>query len=116
MTIDRYRVNDDLTALAASFGVTIPDDALNELSHHVADVLEGRPKPSAEETRQRQKKLGDHLDGAFAALTTVSTEASNARFEATALQDEFAIDELNGLVDAVDVVKAKFTDLNCWSE
>jgi hypothetical protein len=40
--VDRYRVNDDLTALAASFGVELDDHALNELTHAVADVLDGR--------------------------------------------------------------------------
>ncbi len=39
-TIDRYRVNDVLTALANECGVDLDDDALNELTHHVADVLE----------------------------------------------------------------------------
>lgn len=35
----RYAVNDELTALAERFRARIPDDVLNELTHHVADVL-----------------------------------------------------------------------------
>jgi hypothetical protein len=38
--VDRYRVNDVLSGLAAECGVTLDDDTLNELTHHVADVLE----------------------------------------------------------------------------
>jgi hypothetical protein len=40
MKVDRYRVNDALSGLAAECGVTLDDDTLNELTHHVADVLE----------------------------------------------------------------------------
>lgn len=40
MDVDRYRVNDTLTALAAEHGVTLDDDVLNELTHHVSDVIE----------------------------------------------------------------------------
>lgn len=39
-TLDRIHVNDVLTALAALTGHTVPDDVLNDLTHHVADVLE----------------------------------------------------------------------------
>lgn len=35
----RYAVNDALTALAQQFGAALPDEELNELTHHVADVL-----------------------------------------------------------------------------
>lgn len=38
--VDRYRVNDALSALAAEVGVTLDDDTLNELTHQVADVLD----------------------------------------------------------------------------
>lgn len=40
MSVDRYRVNDALGALANEFGIELDDDTLNELTHHVADVLE----------------------------------------------------------------------------
>jgi hypothetical protein len=40
MTVDRYRVNDVLTALAYECGVTLDDDVLNDLTHTVADVLD----------------------------------------------------------------------------
>lgn len=36
----KYRINDVLTALADEMGVEIDDDTLNELTHHVADVLD----------------------------------------------------------------------------
>jgi len=38
--VDRYAVNDALCALAAQVGVILDDDTLNELTHHVADVLD----------------------------------------------------------------------------
>lgn len=40
MAVDRYRVNDALTALAAECGVEMPDEQLNELTHHVADEID----------------------------------------------------------------------------
>jgi hypothetical protein len=40
-SVDRYSVNDALAALASGFGIGLDDDALNELTHHVADVLDG---------------------------------------------------------------------------
>lgn len=43
MKIDRTRVNDRLTSLMEEFGVIMDDDALNELTHHVADVMENVP-------------------------------------------------------------------------
>jgi hypothetical protein len=52
MPLDRYLVNDALSALASDHGVELDDDTLNELAHHVADVLDGaqtaRPRPVAE--------------------------------------------------------------------
>ncbi len=48
--VDRYQVNDALTALAAVFGVRLDDGTLNELTHHVADVLEGRPMTDLQAT------------------------------------------------------------------
>jgi hypothetical protein len=52
MPLDRYLVNDALSALASDHGVELEDDTLNELTHHVADVLDGaqttRPRPVAE--------------------------------------------------------------------
>lgn len=39
-TVDRYQVNDTLSALAASLGIFLDDDTLNDLTHHVADVLD----------------------------------------------------------------------------
>jgi hypothetical protein len=41
MTLDVYRVNDALGALANEAGTTLPDDTLNELTHHVHGVLTG---------------------------------------------------------------------------
>jgi hypothetical protein len=41
--VDRYNVNDALAALASGFGVELDDEELNELTHHVADVLDGAP-------------------------------------------------------------------------
>lgn len=38
--MDRYRVNDALAALAAEMGSEIDDEILNDLTHHVANVLE----------------------------------------------------------------------------
>lgn len=38
--VDRYMVNTALGALADGFGLRLDDDTLNELSHHVADVLD----------------------------------------------------------------------------
>lgn len=40
MPIDRYTVNDALTALAATHSVTLSDDVLNELTHEVGDALD----------------------------------------------------------------------------
>jgi hypothetical protein len=40
--MDRYKVNDALSALANDAGVELSDEQLNELTHHVADVLEGK--------------------------------------------------------------------------
>ena len=37
---DRFAVNDALTNLSYDFGVELDDDTLNELTHHVADVLD----------------------------------------------------------------------------
>lgn len=49
MDIDRYAVNDALTELCGRFNVELDDDTLNELTHHVADTLEGQTSspPSA---------------------------------------------------------------------
>ena len=46
MTVDRYRINDVLGALSAEFSVTLDDDTLNELTHHVADVIEKGRTPA----------------------------------------------------------------------
>lgn len=52
MPLDRYLVNDALSALASDHGVQLEDDTLNELTHHVADVLDAakttRPRPVGE--------------------------------------------------------------------
>jgi hypothetical protein len=40
MTIDRYRINDALTNLANEFESELDDNTLNELTHHVANVIE----------------------------------------------------------------------------
>lgn len=40
MTVDRYRVNDALTNLATEAGAVLGDDTLNELTHHISDVLD----------------------------------------------------------------------------
>ena len=46
MPVDRIKLNDALTALLASFGwvsdTDDDDDQLNELTHHVADFIEGK--------------------------------------------------------------------------
>jgi hypothetical protein len=38
--MNMYRINDVLTSLANEAGVTLDDDTLNDLTHHVADVLD----------------------------------------------------------------------------
>lgn len=60
--MDRYRVNDVLTALAAEMGVELDDDTLNDLTHHVADALE----PDA---RQRKRAVGHVLRNVYDAAT-----------------------------------------------
>ena len=55
MTVDRYRVNDVLTALAREFLITPDDDTLNELTHHVADVLEAADPWKADPIGQVQR-------------------------------------------------------------
>jgi hypothetical protein len=49
--VDRYRVNDVLSGLAAECGVTLDDDTLNDLTHHVADVLEQEDETDDSEER-----------------------------------------------------------------
>jgi len=39
-TVDRFLVNDELTALAEHFGARLTDGELNELTHHVADLFD----------------------------------------------------------------------------
>jgi hypothetical protein len=41
VSVDRYAVNDKLTELASYFGATLGDDVLNELTHKVADAIDG---------------------------------------------------------------------------
>lgn len=42
--MDLYAINDALSALAQEQGVTLDDDVLNDVTHHVARVLEGNVK------------------------------------------------------------------------
>jgi hypothetical protein len=38
--LNRYRINDALSALAMEMGVDLGENALDELTHHVAEMLE----------------------------------------------------------------------------
>lgn len=50
MAVDRYKVNDVLTALSNDVGVPLDDATLNELTHTVADALdEAAAKRDAED-------------------------------------------------------------------
>lgn len=63
MTIDVYRVNDALGALANEAGASLSDDTLNELTHHVHGVLVGT-LPTAR--RWVNERIGNLFDAEIA--------------------------------------------------
>lgn len=77
--VDRYAVNDALTALATHTGVALDDATLNDLTHHVSDVLE-----TQEKWRSRSITLGRIIDTARDLITdgqdSAVTEAENPEY------------------------------------
>jgi hypothetical protein len=93
--VDRYDVNDALTALASRFGVELDDDELNELTHHVADVLDGLPAGAgALAWRILRAMVGELVVGDDVELAGRLLDALGEPLGGTDDPDELAVDRL----------------------
>ena len=106
MPVDRYAVNDALTALMTRFGVRLDDETLNELTHHVAEVL--RPLAqrggsmnlemlleATEEERQTIARVMTRIVDRPAIVVTVDLGTKRRR-HVVAIEDEPVFDGLSG--------------------